>query len=455
VNHPNAPAAETPRPRTDYANITEARPAESAEPDEIALAVAALQKNWIDVVAKGNYPDHDQGNFVEGAIRGLYQLLTKADFHEPNPVAERIMARKYDAYWMMVKSGMGQKSAWGKSDQLAARDVWDAIVEAERPGGIREVTDEDLNELRVEIIPEFCAVGERTILFGDGEAYKSWLALAATLSVATDAELVAGWKPALTGPVVYLDFEDNALEIRRRAKRLLRGATIPANFHVIGVAGGIARNLEELRDELGRIAPILIVCDSVRAANAARRSQQEDAWAFYGDLIMLSPSLSTAWILIAHVPKDKNNRDKPIGDSGWSNGARIAIRANRNNDDGHQALVGLDWTKMSNAPRPVDKTLTVNFGADGFVTLGLGIGEDQPTRVRNVFRDIYAITGNPVTKKAALDRCNERDPKIGLNRFGDILQTLRTQGVLNQTGAGARTAYIPVDMAADLALETA
>ena len=293
------------------------------------------------------------------------------------------------------------------------------------------------------VVPDFSVIGERTVIFGDGESYKSWLALAIALSTATGRELIPGYKPTMTGPAVYLDFEDNALEIRRRAGRLLGNTPIPANFRILGVSGGLHRNLEELRTELAKNPPLVVVVDSVRAANAAHRGQMEDAWAFYGDLIMTAPSPHMSWICVAHVPKDPKNRDKPTGDAGWSNGCRISIRTERMTGDKSRGIVSLHWAKMSNEATPDDRVMTAEFQPGGTVELSIDIGEDLHSRILGAITTLHATSHVAVKKTVARDQVNQRTPKVSEHAFDEVLKHLLEAGAITRTGASSATAYTP------------
>ena len=71
------------------------------------------------------------------------------------------------------------------------------------------------------IVPDFVPERHLAVLYGDGGAGKSYLALAMALAIASGTHWLG--RPVLKGPVAYLDFEFDQDAQQRRAEAVAKG----------------------------------------------------------------------------------------------------------------------------------------------------------------------------------------------------------------------------------------
>lgn len=76
------------------------------------------------------------------------------------------------------------------------------------------------------VLEPFVEEGGATILAAAGELGKSYLCLAAAISVATGETLIGDFAPTMKGPVLYLDWETNADTHNYRLRTICAGAGI-------------------------------------------------------------------------------------------------------------------------------------------------------------------------------------------------------------------------------------
>jgi hypothetical protein len=102
-----------------------------------------------------------------------------------------------------------------------------------------------------------------SLLYGPGGAGKSVLALAGALSIATNHEVIPGIPPAITGNVLYLDWETDAYVVNDRLWALCNGAGVkPANVSYRRCNRPLADDAEELAMLVGSLKIVYMVIDS-------------------------------------------------------------------------------------------------------------------------------------------------------------------------------------------------
>ena len=158
------------------------------------------------------------------------------------------------------------------------------------------------------------------ILFGDGGAAKSYLALhiAATLA-------------GRGTRVLYADWEFSPEDHRERLERLT-GATMPReSLHYVRCAGPLVAEVARLQRHIVEHDIQYIVCDSIAFAVPGRPEDAEHASAYFRAVRFLG----IGSLHLAHTTKSvEHGEDKPFGSVFWSNGARSVWYVKRSGDQG-------------------------------------------------------------------------------------------------------------------------
>ena len=199
-----------------------------------------------------------------------------------------------------------------------------------------------------------------TILFGDGGTGKSYLALAAALSIHTDQALL-GIAPTSTRTVAYLDFELEAYEQRARMRQLL-GEQEP-DIVYRRCTGALRDQVEPLRRMVREYGIGFVVVDSVGPACGGPPEDAAVALGFFEAL----RSLEVGALCVAHVNRQGDTR-KPFGSSFWHNGARATWYAKRVDEGEGSVSVGLFNRKSNVGPLAAPMGYRLSF-TDGQVAV--------------------------------------------------------------------------------------
>ena len=215
---------------------------------------------------------------------------------------------------------------------------------------------EEPDDSAVSPLPPILAADGATILFGDGGASKSWIALAIAASLHGGYDVIPGIQPTRTLRTGFLDWEWSAHVHKRRLRRLL-GEDMPGIVYV-----PCRLSLKEERDRLRRIIRQhrleFLVIDSVALAAGGEPESAEVAVQFFATL----RELDTPSLLIAHVTNAaaKGQADRPFGSAFWHNSARstwyvkraeeavgdsltVGMYHRKANDERRSGAIGLRW----------------------------------------------------------------------------------------------------------------
>ena len=147
--------------------------------------------------------------------------------------------------------------------------------------------------------------GEPTILFAPGGTGKSYLSLALALSVQLGREIVPGIPPAMTGPVLYLDWETNAKTVKTRIRKIAGGSGFdPPRIAYRRCTAPLADDAEQLSTEIAKRGIVLVVIDSAGAAIGSQGEYgdaNEGALRFFEAIRVLGSDLTV--LVIDHVAK--------------------------------------------------------------------------------------------------------------------------------------------------------
>jgi len=224
------------------------------------------------------------------------------------------------------------------------------------------------------LLPPFVLGRLPTILFGDGGTAKSYLSLAAAISIHSGQELLS-IKPTAQVNVAYLDWEFDAWEHKDRMRRLV-GDDMPALVYVPCVG--------PLRDQVDRLQRVIrehnigfVVIDSVGMACEGPPEEAQSALGFFDAL----RSLQVGALCVAHVNR-AGDTDRPFGSTFWHNSARSTWYAKKQQEAAASTLtVGLFNRKSNTGPLS---------GPIGFT---LAFDDHQTSIERTDVRDVPDLAG--------------------------------------------------------------
>jgi len=239
-----------------------------------------------------------------------------------------------------------------------------------------------------------------TILFGDGGTAKSYLSLAAAISIHSGQELLS-IKPTAQVNVAYLDFEFDAWEHRDRMRRLV-GEDMPGIVYV-KCAGPLRDQVDRLQRVIREHGIGFVVIDSVGMACEGPPEEAQSALGFFDAL----RTLNVGALCVAHVNRS-GDTDRPFGSTFWHNSARSTWYAKKQQEAASSTLtVGLFNRKSNTGPLS---------GPLGFT---LAFDDHQTTIERTDLRDVPELAGN-VPLKSRMIRALES----GAMNYADLSTTL-------------------------------
>jgi hypothetical protein len=163
----------------------------------------------------------------------------------------------------------------------------------------------DAPEFRAYALDPIAPRGEPTVLYAPGGTGKSYLSLALALSIQLGREIVPGIPPAMTGPVLYLDWETNAKTVKYRIRKIATGMGFdPPRIAYRRCTAPLADDAEQLSVEIAKRGTVLVVIDSAGAAIGSMGDYgdaNEGALRFFEAIRALGSDLTV--IVIDHVKK--------------------------------------------------------------------------------------------------------------------------------------------------------
>jgi len=173
--------------------------------------------------------------------------------------------------------------------------------------------------------------GLPTVLFGAGGVGKSYLALALARAVIEGGEFL-GAQAQEMGPVLYVDYEARARDIKRRLLRL----GLPEERHGGLIywpgMGPLASQVRAMRRAVAERGVRLVIVDSAALACGGDPKEEHVATAYFNALA----AVGVASLTIAHVSKEDavTEQRRPYGSIYWENCARSTWRVKEAEGDG-------------------------------------------------------------------------------------------------------------------------
>jgi hypothetical protein len=310
----------------------------------------------------------------------------------------------------------GRPLHWGRANlaSLSAREGLVTKLNRIRPkipwrDILEEVCRETAEQLRagaptVQLVPARGTVerrlvdkllldGETNVVFSDGGAGKSFLALAIAVAVATGKPLPAGLTPRRSGPVLYLDWESIEAEHQERLAGLLSGLGVSAPVPIFyrRMVGALADEAPTLRAEVARCGAVLVIADSLGPACGAEPEGADAAIRALNALRSIAP----ARLVLAHVSKlhaDQKGATRPFGSVYVMNLPRNVWELRKGEEDEGDTLTIGAYHRKTNRGRLLPPfALRFEFGENGTRLQAADIGQD--TGLRGRAGPGYAILG--------------------------------------------------------------
>lgn len=234
--------------------------------------------------------------------------------------------------------------------------------------------------------------GLPTIWYGDGGTAKSYLALAAAVSLHLSIPVIGTMAPAQRLRVLYVDFEFDAWEHRERMRQLLRlepeveSSQMPDIAYLDCKGGTIVSQVDRIRSAARECQAQFLVIDSISYAADGPLNEDETARVYYRALGYLGlPSLSTAHVTKAGDP------ESPFGSVHWKNLSRLAWQFHvTSRPTVSQLTLRLTNKKVSTGRSLPIQTITVDFSGDG---VGIYEGEAHAIPAPAIWRQIKSLIG--------------------------------------------------------------
>lgn len=210
------------------------------------------------------------------------------------------------------------------------------------------------------LIAPVVRMGLPTILFGDGGAGKSTTALMLASTVLSGYE-IAGFKPAYTAPVLYLDWETDKEEINDTLKALRVGQKIDIpDIYYRREAWPLHQSVRQIKKFIDEKGIVLTIVDSLGAACGGEPESAETALKLFGAI----RSLGCATLCVSHITKMGAN-GKPFGSVYFHNSARMTFEMRRHQlPEASEMHIGIYHRKGNKGQRQRDVGLCVTFTDD-------------------------------------------------------------------------------------------
>jgi len=198
------------------------------------------------------------------------------------------------------------------------------------------------------IASPFVFENQISVLFGDGATGKSLTALAILLSLETGYPFYP-IEPTKKMRGLYLDWESDELEFVHRYRSILRGSEYKENPHCAYYR--CTTTLKEMTRALIRKITQekidFVVIDSAVPACGSNPESAESVIAFLNSV----RSLGVSTLILAHVPKNAVDPNKPFGSGFFDFIPRSLIRVQKHQEAGEDSLrLGFFHTKSNSGP---------------------------------------------------------------------------------------------------------
>lgn len=245
----------------------------------------------------------------------------------------------------VTKRAPGPSTDWAQLLGIAAREVVLLHRRGEPAVLLRDVEPAEDDGY---VLPPLAVARMPTILFGDGGAAKSMIALAVAASIQTGGAYL-GFEPSTVANVGYLDWEMDGHEHRGRLGRLAGTSDERRLPGIVYIPMGrpLADDVDRIRREIIRHDIGYLIVDSVGLACDGPPEAAEVAIRFFGAL----RELGLGSLLVAHVNRS-GDTERPFGSAFWHNGGRRNWYCKLEADVDGTTTIGLFCKKANTGPKP-------------------------------------------------------------------------------------------------------
>jgi hypothetical protein len=202
-----------------------------------------------------------------------------------------------------------------------------------------------------------------SLLVGEGGTAKSLTLLAVAGALHEGIPGPLGLRMHGKASVLYLDFELDETEHRKRLRRLF-GGRMPGLAY-LRCARPLVQERERIQREAARRGSNYLIIDSVSFAVDGPLEEAATALRFFGAIRQLGMGSVAA----AHVSK-MGNGDDPFGSAFWRNGARQTWKVKAQRDGENRLTIGMFDTKRNLTGRHQPLAYTIDFeGTAGPITV--------------------------------------------------------------------------------------
>jgi len=394
-----------------------------------------------------------------GAVRGTIRAASTLPEHRENG-SGRI-------WWSIITltTASDRRTLVGKLDKAAPRsDSWESDIDRcfedcyERFTKVPEpvdLADVQLESLDTEHhLSPVLPAGQITLFLADQGSTKSYLMEYMSECTVLGCESIFG-KPRQQGPVIYFDWEVDEQVAKRRLLWICRGLgvdDIPRGLHYLnmGERGPLLHRVRDMRYQIDRIKPVLIVIDSLTFATGGDLNTAEYAAPTMSAIGSLGAGLTK---LVSAHPNKASRKATPdedisvIGSALFEYRARAIWLMKREQARGARFMVSMKSRKpFDGAPeRPLAYRMHFDNAARA-ARFERGSVEDSPElrnqalpladRIRQALRKsdldttalAIACESSPATIKVICGRMEDVLPKLsGGGRGNPTVWTLITQ----------------------------
>lgn len=290
------------------------------------------------------------------------------------------------------------------------------------------------------------------VLFGDGGAGKSLIALALAVAVSHGINLPYVPVSAATN-VMYLDWETNEHEIGRRLRALAKGFAVKVpSVYYRAMRHSLVSEAQSIRNEIADRKIGLVICDSLVAAQGGEERESDSTTRTFNALRTFSPA---ARLVITHMSKASlagtEGEARPYGSVFVRNFARSVwyVRQSEARRQG-EMRVGLFDTKGNERGKaaPFGWRFIYEEEAGRLKAIGLAtmeLAEDEtfipmlslPTRIRS------ALSAGARTTRELVEETGGRMDTItkALRRMQDVRKVADARGFPGSSGSKWALAY--------------
>lgn len=262
--------------------------------------------------------------------------------------------------------------------------------------------------------------GQTALLYVHGGGGKSTTGVLASILTITGMT-VAGLRPYVTGPVLYLDWESTQDEHETRLALLARGLNLDPGalrnkLFYRPMAGRLADDARRLRQDVARYRAVSVIVDSVVPAAGPEAEGSEAAVRLMSTLRSLGDGVSR--LLLGHVSKGEavqGGPTHPFGSVFYWNLSRSVWELRADDEDRDHLRVSFTHKKVNAGSKHPTFGLDYQFLDDRIIVDSLDLA-DRPSLTRSAAlpeRFLLALKTSPMTTKEMATTLSTSEPVAG------------------------------------------